>query len=43
MIRVGVTGSLGAGKSSVGDLFASWGAERIDADLLAREAVEPGT
>ena len=43
MIRVGLTGSLGAGKSSVGDLFASWGAERIDADLLAREAVEPGT
>lgn len=43
MIRVGLTGSLGAGKSTVGDLFESWGAERIDADRLAREAVEPGT
>ena len=43
MIRVGLTGSLGAGKSTVGDLLASWGAERIDADRLARQAVEPGT
>ena len=43
MIRVGLTGSLGAGKSTVGDLFASWGAGRIDADRLARQAVEPGT
>jgi len=43
MIRVGLTGSLGAGKSTVGDLLVSWGAERIDADRLARQAVEPGT
>jgi dephospho-CoA kinase len=43
VIRVGLTGSLGAGKSTVGDLLESWGAERIDADRLAREAVEPGT
>ena len=43
MIRVGLTGSLGAGKSTVGDLLASWGAVRIDADRLARQAVEPGT
>lgn len=43
MIRVGLTGTLGAGKSTVGDLFESWGAWRIDADRLARRAVEPGT
>lgn len=43
MLRVGLTGTLGAGKSTVGRLFASWGACRIDADALAREAVEPGT
>ncbi len=43
MTLIGLTGSLGAGKSSVGHLFERWGAVRIDADLLAREAVEPGT
>lgn len=43
MIRIGLTGSLGAGKSTVGKLFEKWGAVRIDADLLARESVEPGT
>lgn len=43
MIRIGLTGSLGAGKSTVGDMFESWGAWRIDADLLAREAIAHGT
>lgn len=43
MNRIGLTGTLGAGKSTVGRLFESWGAWRIDADRLAREAVEPGT
>ena len=43
MIRVGLTGTIGAGKSEVGRLFESWGATRIDADVLAREAVAPGT
>lgn len=43
MTLIGLTGSLGAGKSSVGHLYERWGAVRIDADLLAREAVEPGT
>ncbi|HKK08815.1 MAG TPA: dephospho-CoA kinase [Gemmatimonadota bacterium] len=43
MIRVGLTGTVGAGKSTVGRLFESWGARRVDADRLAREAVEPGT
>ena len=43
MIHIGLTGSIGAGKSTVGDLFEKWGAVRIDADVLARQAVEPGT
>lgn len=42
-LRVGLTGSLAAGKSTVGELFESWGAVRIDADALAREAVRPGS
>jgi dephospho-CoA kinase len=33
---------MGAGKSTVGDLFEMWGARRVDADVLAREVVEPG-
>jgi dephospho-CoA kinase len=43
VIRLGLTGSLGAGKSTVGRLLERRGAVRIDADLLARRAVEPGT
>lgn len=43
MIRLGLTGTLGAGKSTVGRLFQSWGGWRIDADVLAREAVAIGT
>jgi dephospho-CoA kinase len=43
LIHLGLTGTIGAGKSTVGELFESWGARRIDADALARRAVEPGT
>lgn len=43
MIRVGLTGTLGAGKSTVGKLFEEWGALRVDADRVAREAVAPGS
>lgn len=42
MIRVGLTGTLGAGKSTVAELFEEWGARRIDTDRLSREAVAPG-
>lgn len=42
MISIGLTGSLGAGKSTVASLFESWGAARISADELAREVVRPG-
>jgi dephospho-CoA kinase len=43
MIRVGLTGTLAAGKTAVGRLFERWGALRIDADELARDAVAPGS
>ncbi len=42
MILVGLTGTIGAGKSAVGRLFEGWGARRIDADEMAREVVRPG-
>jgi len=40
---VGLTGGIGSGKSAVAELFAQCGATIVDADLLAREAVAPGT
>lgn len=42
-MRVGLTGGIGSGKSVVSALLASFGAVVIDYDLLAREAVAPGT
>ena len=43
VITVGLTGGIGSGKSTVAELLASYGAVIIDADVLAREAVQPGT
>lgn len=43
MLTVGLTGTVGAGKSTVGRHFERWGARRIDADELSREAVAPGS
>ena len=43
MIRVGLTGGIGAGKSEVSRRLAAQGAVVIDADLIAREVVAPGT
>lgn len=42
-LRVGLTGGIGSGKSAVADLLAGHGAVVIDADLLARAALAPGT
>lgn len=42
-LSVAVTGGIGAGKSTVSAAFAARGAVVIDADLLAREVVQPGT
>jgi dephospho-CoA kinase len=43
VLRVGLTGGIGAGKSEVTRRLAELGAVVIDADLLAREVVGPGT
>ena len=43
MLRVGLTGGIGSGKSAVSQRLAGHGAVVIDADLLAREVVQPGT
>ena len=42
MLRVGLTGGIATGKSTVSRLFVECGARLIDADVLAREAVAPG-
>jgi dephospho-CoA kinase len=41
-LLVGLTGGIATGKSTVSDMFRSLGAVIIDADLLARQVVEPG-
>ncbi|MEA2725370.1 MAG: dephospho-CoA kinase [Gemmatimonadales bacterium] len=43
MLSVALTGNIGAGKTTVAELFARWGATVIDADRLVREAQAPGT
>jgi dephospho-CoA kinase len=43
MLIVGLTGGIGAGKSTVANMFAQLGALTVDADQLAREAIDPGT
>ncbi|MGV3708728.1 MAG: dephospho-CoA kinase [Gemmatimonas sp.] len=42
-LHVGLTGNIASGKSTVSDLLVKHGATLIDADVLARRAVEPGT
>ncbi|MFO8156449.1 MAG: dephospho-CoA kinase [Pseudomonadota bacterium] len=41
--RVGLTGGIGSGKSTVADLFAEHGVPVIDTDRVARDVVAPGT
>jgi len=43
VLRVGLTGGIGSGKSAVSGLLAAHGAVVVDYDVLAREAVEPGS
>ena len=43
MLKVGLTGSIAVGKSFVVDIFRELGCHVLDADLTAREVVEPGT
>ncbi|KXO91389.1 dephospho-CoA kinase [Tsukamurella pseudospumae] len=43
MVRIGLTGGIGAGKSTVAKELAALGAVIVDGDKIAREVVEPGT
>lgn len=40
---IGLTGGIGCGKTTVSDMFSQLGAGIVDADIVAREVVEPGT
>ena len=41
-LRIGLTGGIASGKSTVADRFAALGVPVIDTDVIAREVVEPG-
>jgi dephospho-CoA kinase len=43
MLRIGLTGGIGAGKSALSATFAKRGAVIVDGDVIAREVVQPGT
>ncbi len=43
MLRIGLTGGIGAGKSTVSATFRECGGILVDGDVIAREVVEPGT
>ncbi|MFJ6771220.1 dephospho-CoA kinase [Kitasatospora sp. NPDC091257] len=43
MLKIGLTGGIGAGKSEVSRLFAARDAVIVDSDVIAREVVAPGT
>jgi dephospho-CoA kinase len=43
VVKVGLTGGIGSGKSAAAAMLAALGAVVVDADALAREVVEPGT
>lgn len=42
MLRAGLTGGIGCGKSTVAKMMRELGCDVLDADIVAREAVEPG-
>ena len=42
MLRVGLTGGLGSGKSTVAGIFAGYGAYVLEADAIARALMQPG-
>jgi dephospho-CoA kinase len=42
VLKIGLTGGIASGKSTIADMFVARGAELIDTDLLARELVKPG-
>lgn len=42
MLKIGLTGGIGCGKTTVANLFAAYGIPIIDADAIAHDLVEPG-
>lgn len=42
MLKIGLTGGIGSGKSKVADFFLEWGASVIDTDVIAHELTAPG-
>jgi len=43
MLRIGLTGGIASGKTTVANLFSARGAAVLDSDVIAREVVEPGS
>ena len=43
MLRIGLTGGIASGKTTIADYLGELGAQLVDADIIAREVVEPGT
>src|ERR1700728_30042 len=43
MLRIGLTGRIGAGQSTVSSTFSQCGGVVVDGDVISREVVEPGT
>jgi len=43
MLRIGLTGGIASGKTTVANLFSARGAAVLDSDAIAREVVEPGS
>ncbi len=43
MLRIGLTGGIGAGKSALSNTFSQCGGVIVDGDVIAREVVQPGT
>jgi dephospho-CoA kinase len=42
MLKIGLTGGIGCGKTTVSNLFAAYGIPVLDADIIARELTAPG-
>lgn len=42
MLKIGLTGGIGSGKSYVADLCAQWGAAVVDTDVIAHQLTQPG-
>jgi len=43
LLKIGLTGGIGAGKTAVSDYFQALGVAVLDTDIIAREVVEPGS